>query len=385
MDTFRKQYQEIEAEARSNKVVRAFGELKKNLNGRPLALYGLVLRFDYFLSLCQNFGLPVACICDSNRKGVYKNGSPILDMPTLARDFRDAVVFICSNRYSDEIGKSLIQSGFAPESIVCCPEMHSWPWKTHLDFEPFLKGYEWAYNFFEDQHSRELIMDRVKLYLLGPRQCPNTASDMYYEGGFISLSQGEIFVDCGVLDGDTVIQFIDKMKAAGKTYKKIYGFEPSEPNRAAAIGNLSSHSNVEILPVGVWNSETELTFVDDLAGMSHMSHYVSLYNSEWLLFKSTETKYERVVKVTSLDMFFGKEKRELPTFIKMDIEGSEKEALMGAANIIKQAKPKLSICAYHKPEDIYELPQTIMGIRDDYRFALRSHPISPNEIILYAV
>jgi len=69
----------------------------------------------------------------------------------------------------------------------------------------------------------------------------------------------------------------------------------------------------------------------------------------------------------------------------MDIEGSEKEALMGAANIIKAAKPKLAICAYHKTEDIYELPQTILNIRDDYKLALRA-PIniwSPQEVILY--
>jgi hypothetical protein len=35
------------------------------------------------------------------------------------------------------------------------------------------------------------------------------------------------------------------------------------------------------------------------------------------------------------------------TFIKKDIEGSEKEASIGAEVTIKKNKPKLTICIYH--------------------------------------
>ncbi len=76
---------------------------------------------------------------------------------------------------------------------------------------------------------------------------------------------------------------------------------------------------------------------------------------------------------------------EWPTLIKMDIEGAEKEALLGAEKIIKEKKPKLIICAYHKPEDIYELPRTIMEMRNDYKFTLWQIGESFWDIILYAV
>jgi len=69
----------------------------------------------------------------------------------------------------------------------------------------------------------------------------------------------------------------------------------------------------------------------------------------------------------------------------MDIEGAEKEAQLGAADIIRRVKPKLAICAYHKPEGIYELPQTIMSIRNDCRFCLRQHLASGVDTVLYAV
>lgn len=76
---------------------------------------------------------------------------------------------------------------------------------------------------------------------------------------------------------------------------------------------------------------------------------------------------------------------ELPTFIKFDIEGAENEALIGSTDIIRRRKPKLAICAYHKIDDIYKLPRTIIGIRNDYKFALRQHVYGRSEMVLYAI
>lgn len=87
--------------------------------------------------------------------------------------------------------------------------------------------------------------------------------------------------------------------------------------------------------------------------------------------------------MTALDMFF--QEREAPTFIKMDIEGAEKEALIGAEQIIRCHKPKLAICVYHKPEDIYVLPELINSFREDYRFYLRHYSNTIYETVLYAV
>lgn len=69
----------------------------------------------------------------------------------------------------------------------------------------------------------------------------------------------------------------------------------------------------------------------------------------------------------------------------MDIEGSEKEALIGATKIIREKKPKLAICAYHKVEDVYELPLIIQMLRADYKFVLRQHYEGCFDMVLYAV
>jgi hypothetical protein len=54
-------------------------------------------------------------------------------------------------------------------------------------------------------------------------------------------------------------------------------------------------------------------------------------------------------------------------FIKMDIEGAEREALKGAARLLEQSKPRLMIDAYHLPDDPTVLPEVIRRSNPAYQ------------------
>ena len=73
------------------------------------------------------------------------------------------------------------------------------------------------------------------------------------------------------------------------------------------------------------------------------------------------------------------------TFIKMDIEGSEYQALLGAKQIIKEKVPKLAISVYHNPEDIVQIPRLILSLRKEYKFYIRHYSSTGFDTILYAV
>ena len=73
------------------------------------------------------------------------------------------------------------------------------------------------------------------------------------------------------------------------------------------------------------------------------------------------------------------------SFIKMDIEGAELDALKGAEQTIKKVHPKLAISAYHKFEDLLEIPQFIQVIDSSYKFYLRRHSHLVHELVLYAL
>lgn len=87
------------------------------------------------------------------------------------------------------------------------------------------------------------------------------------------------------------------------------------------------------------------------------------------------------IETVALDEFLHGER---VTFIKMDIEGVELDALKGAVRIIKEQKPKLAISVYHKADDIIEIPKLIMEMRPDYKLYLRHYSMLANEMVLYA-
>lgn len=73
------------------------------------------------------------------------------------------------------------------------------------------------------------------------------------------------------------------------------------------------------------------------------------------------------------------------TFIKMDIEGAELNALIGAEKTIRKSRPKLAISVYHKRRDIWEIPMLLLKYNPDYRFYLRCYSFTGNDTVLYAI
>jgi FkbM family methyltransferase len=368
MHAFQEEFAKIKAEAGKSKAAKTFDALKPKLKNRPLVLYGAGRRAGAFLDLCRERGIEVTRFCDRSVTGDYE-GIEIIDPDTLKTRFSDAFVVVCSCRYRDEIHETVQQSGFPPERIVPCPTDHPC-FNTVRRFDVHLNGYEWAYDLFEDEDSKQLVLDRLRLILCERSLVPNTQSACYYEEGFIVLGVNEVFVDAGAYTGDSAEEFIEKF---GEAFY-VHAFEPDPVNYGQAVRRLSRYPNITITQKGLWSVETELVFAQNAADRPGSS-FVFGTGSEKLR-----------VPVTSLDGYFDNTpESKWPTFIKMDIEGAEKEALLGAAKIIERCKPKLAICAYHKPEDIYELPQTILGLRDDYGFALRQHAVGHLDTVLYAV
>lgn len=75
-----------------------------------------------------------------------------------------------------------------------------------------------------------------------------------------------------------------------------------------------------------------------------------------------------------LDSYVAQKNLPRVDYIKLDIEGSEWDALHGAAKTINRWKPKMAICVYHKPEDLWTLATYIKFLRNDYEFQFRHHP-----------
>ena len=127
---------------------------------------------------------------------------------------------------------------------------------------------------------------------------------------------------------------------------------------------LRKYKNITLVPYGLWDSKDELGFTQGENATAKIS-----------------SEATNKIKVDSIDNICSDEK---VTFIKMDIEGSEQKALQGAARVIKRDKPKLAICIYHSPEDLYEIPFWIKSIVPEYKLYIRHHSDTASETVVYA-
>ncbi len=174
----------------------------------------------------------------------------------------------------------------------------------------------------------------------------------------------EVFIDGGAYDGFSTQMFI---KWSSGEYRKIIAFEPEKQNRNLLQNNIASlgrDDRISIQPYGLWGRNETVSFLPDSGGSQ-------------IINTGTQT-----VDVIALDdQPYAKD----ISFIKMDIEGVELNALQGAEKIIRDNRPKLAICVYHKPEDIYKIPALLLSFQPDYKLYLRHYSLQGNETVLYAI
>jgi FkbM family methyltransferase len=171
-----------------------------------------------------------------------------------------------------------------------------------------------------------------------------------YFNDIFTVNESEIYVDCGVFDGCTIIDFI---RFSNNRYAQIHAFEPDPQNYALAVNKFEFASNkIKLYNLALSNREGDIKF-----------------NATGLNYSSVDQVGTVTVRADKLDNIL----KDGASFIKMDIEGSEYDALLGAENTIKKYKPKLAISIYHKPQDIWEIPLLIHEMVPEYKFFVRHH------------
>lgn len=177
----------------------------------------------------------------------------------------------------------------------------------------------------------------------------------------------EVFVDAGAFDGLTSMEFL---KWCHGKYDGIYMFELNSNMKRICLSNVGgTEHRIHFIEKGCWSKDGILAFYDAQSSSRIVGD------------AQISSKYISV-PVCSIDSEL---KGAAPTFIKMDIEGAEMEALRGAVKTIKSFRPRLAISVYHKPEDMTEIMEYLLQINPDYKFYLRHYSSCCWETVLYAL
>lgn len=193
----------------------------------------------------------------------------------------------------------------------------------------------------------------------------------------MKIEPGEIFTDCGACFGDTAVW------AYQKGAKQVYCFEPRQSNLETIKANLIDNQfhTTGLIPYAVSDQAKKVEFADLEENYIGCSHIVNKRMNKTMYTEAHANFIE--VECVKLDDYCAEHEIK-PTFIKMDIEGAEYDALIGAKQIIQKYKPKLAICLYHSLQDMWRIPLLIKQFVPEYRFYCRKNNFC-NEFMMYAI
>jgi len=179
---------------------------------------------------------------------------------------------------------------------------------------------------------------------------PPVTEEIYFPRDLMAISEQEVFIDCGAYDGDTVRAFIRHSRGR---FKSIYAFEADSKNSRNCVDSWKhcrrSCATALIVSMSPWRIMAAACILLGWNGSIRRSR-----------------QGERVGCVALDDAL-----PVVPTWIKMDIEGSEPAALRGARRTIIDHAPALSICVYHSQDHLWSIPLQIVAMNPEYKMHLR--------------
>ncbi len=223
-----------------------------------------------------------------------------------------------------------------------------------------------AGRLLSDDASRSEYLSQLRFRLLGEFDALYSPAQhtMYFPLDLCPLTDHEVFVDCGAYDGDSIRSFLDLAK---KSFQKIYSFEPDPANFAKLEKEVSlrpERESITLQRAAVGAHTGTVTFSGDGNEASSVG------------------KGDMVVECVALDEALSGTQ---PTYIKIDIEGAELDALNGARGIIQRYFPVLAVCSYHVQDHLWKIPLLIQSINPNYSFFLRPHLVEGWDLVCYAI
>ncbi len=353
---------------------------------KSVILYGKGNIGQEVMRILQRQGWNILCIFDQRAQpGEQINGVPIYhpDIAELSTSEKELPLIISIfNREVNiyEIAEKLRMKGF--DDIIYFWDFHAqFPrelgdrfWLTDRNYySSYQDEIEKVSLLWSDDHSRILFRDIIQSRLSGNLdqvdQHLNRDTIQYLPSDVPQWfpEQSLRFVDCGAFDGDTVEVLLDH----GLPVESIAAFEPDIDNfnkLVKRMDNISRSNSLQmtLFPAAVGEQVEYLNFLFGNGESSSINFNKSGGSC---------------ICVELDSVLFGFK----PNLIKMDIEGSEPGALLGASRIIRENLPRLAICVYHLADHIWKIPLSIQKISSKYRLYLRVHSYNGFDTVLYAV
>ena len=168
----------------------------------------------------------------------------------------------------------------------------------------------------------------------------------------------EAAADLGAYSGDTARELL----AVSPRLERLYAFEPDSRTRrrlARTVDGLNAEypsCAIDTVTAAAWSTDGSLAFT------AHGNRGSGGFRPS-----SPNDRDEDIIDARALDSVLDGAHVD---YIKYDVEGCEREALLGSADTIRHCLPELRLSLYHRPCDMWELPLLLHDICPEYRMHL---------------
>ena len=335
-----------------------FGEYLSDIlsNTKEVVLYGAGSAGRELFECLQLHKIKVSCFCDKNSNLIGESlyDLDIISVDELMCDYKDSVIVVASNNFKYEISSELKDRGFLNVSFI----------KDNKKLFYYLQIYKWhyqlatlnenkvnlAYELLEDDKSRALFVKRIALltsyadYALFNEYISefsnveqvnkldfsvsdiveNFESYLYFNNDILQVSDNDILLDAGAFDGDSALEFVNACDRTNVNYKHVYCIEADIDNYEKLVKNIQYYENISCVNIGLWSKKTRLKFATSNNMFVTESRIVD--DSVEMNQGSNRSDGDIYINTESIDELF---LDKGVSFIKMDIEGAETEALKG--------------------------------------------------------
>lgn len=361
-----------------NNCMDNFLDLYRKTGGQlPVFLYGAGNGMSWYYRILNKYSIPIVGVIDGKISGgecVQKEGYCLYSFEKICREYERAIIVISAPAYRKEIYDYVKKMNNQFDIVVFDPVLdmiqgNEWKERRKYFLDKILE-LEKLREILNDDLSKKTLDKYIEGSLTNSCECYCEISNktQYFPDVIKKyLSNNEVFADVGAYTGDTIQEFVE---VTSNKYRKILAFEPDIHNYQKAQEEISDN-RIELYRKGVGSKGGNLFFQNGTGKLDAGAHVITNKNDA-----SSE------IEVVCLDSFM----EERITYIKMDIEGMELEALRGAERIISEQKPKLAICIYHKTEDIIEIPKFILKLNPKYKLYLRHYwECNSSDTVLFAI
>lgn len=331
----------------------------------PVFIYGMGDGALKIMSVFEKYGIPLAGFFASDEfvRGHSFQGHIVHTLSQIEKLIDDFVIVLAFaagysslyNKINEIAGRHLL---LAPDVPVAGDGLFTYSY--YLENKD---KFERVYDMLEDECSRQTYENVINFKIGGRIEYLNACTspkDEVYDS-LVRLSDNEVYVDLGAYNGDTVLEFNEKVSGR---YRHIYAFEPNPKNYRKLDKNTAHLADCSLFNAGAWSSSGIKKFTKNEGRMSRAS-------------SSGE--------IDTMCLAVDEAVKEQSTLIKLDVEGAEREAIIGAEKQIAGGA-RVITALYHRNEDMFAIPLQLKEINPDFKLYVRHQLYIPAwETNLYAV